>query len=34
LKEEPIFPVSALKNTGLEPLFKWFQVKLSQDATS
>ena len=33
LKEEPIFPISALKNTGLEPLFKWFQVKLSQDAT-
>ena len=29
LKEEPIFPVSALKNTGLEQLFNWIQGKLS-----
>jgi GTP-binding protein len=29
LKEEPIFPVSALNNTGLEPLYNWFQNKLS-----
>lgn len=29
LKEEPIFPVSALKNTGLEQLYNWIQGKLS-----
>ena len=29
LTEEPIFPVSALNNTGLEPLYNWFQNKLS-----
>lgn len=29
LKDEPIFPVSALNNTGLEPLYNWFQNKLS-----
>jgi len=29
LKEEPLFPVSALYNTGLEPLFAWIYSKLS-----
>lgn len=29
LKDEPIFPVSALNNTGLEPLYNWIQGKLS-----
>ena len=29
LQEEPIFPVSALNNTGLEPLYNWIQGKLS-----
>lgn len=29
LKEEPIFPVSALQNTGLEPLYNWIQGKLN-----
>lgn len=30
LKDEPIIPVSALNNTGLDPLFAWIHTKLSQ----
>ncbi len=30
LKDEPLFPVSALDNTGLDPLFAWIHTKLSQ----
>ena len=29
LKEIPLIPVSALKNTGLEPLYAWFSQHLS-----
>ncbi len=29
LRSEPIFPVSALNNTGLDPVFAWFHSKLS-----
>jgi GTP-binding protein len=30
LNDEPVFPVSALNNTGLDPLFAWIHSKLSQ----
>ncbi len=30
LKSEPLFPVSALDNIGLEPLYAWIHSKLSQ----
>lgn len=30
LKDEPVFPVSALNNTGLDPLLAWIHAKLNQ----